>query len=298
MKRCAAGIALCVLSSLLLVAGCKHSPRPKDTAASPRIVTFSPSLTDLMFDMGMGDHVVGAASQSDVPPDRNIPIVGDEQTVNTETVLIARPDVLLVQSDPKLFVRVCEGDSNIRMEHFVLNKTEDIALAAERIARIAGHEDVGKKTAAAFLSDLTAIRRKADGKPHPRVLFVRDYKQPYAAGRNTLLNEMIQIAGGTNVAAERWEGWAAVNAEHIMAVHPDVLICLATPDEAQQAREYWADVKGLPASQKGRVFVVSDPNWLHSSTRLAKITALLAEMIHSAPASAPVPTSTSKGASE
>lgn len=294
MKQCIVWMtSIGLFMSLSIAAGCrKTAPGKTDNALSPRIITFSPSLTDIVFDMGLGDHVVGVAAHSDVPADRELPIVGNDIAVNTEAILIARPDVLLAELDPAMFARISEGEPNIIVEHFAIKNVGDIALAAQRIGKITGHADAGNKSAAAFQADLKAIQRLVEDKPHPRVIFVRDFRQPYVAGRNTLLHEMIQIAGGVNAAADRWEGWAAVNPEHIFAVRPDVLICQAAPDEVEQARQYWADMKGLPASRKGRVFVVSDSTWLGNSLRLSKRTRQLADMIHAganavAPESAP-----------
>ena len=72
-----------ILTILLLsLAGCDRADHRDDTPR-PRIVTLSPALTAIVFDMGLGDHVVGVSEYAAPPDGQSRPIVGDSQNVRT-----------------------------------------------------------------------------------------------------------------------------------------------------------------------------------------------------------------------
>jgi iron complex transport system substrate-binding protein len=256
--------------------GCRGGATPNPNAPRPRIVTFAPSLTDIVFDMGLGDHVVGVTTQCQLPPGQTRLVVGDALSPpSTEAILSARPDVILTQVDPSQFQTVRKVNPSVRIEHFRIETLEDISSAVERIGRIVGQEELGKQVAAAFRSRLEEVRRRVAGLPRPRVLFVMDYHNPSTAGAGTFIDQMIETAGGVNAAAEKLSSWQSLNQETILSLRPDVLVCWVGPNEEKAARDYWA--RSLP---RVRVFVVTERDWTIPTPRLASYVARLAEMIH------------------
>ena len=110
MKR--TGILIAALA--LGLCGCPKRDR-QDQAESPRIISYSPALTGIVFDMGLGDHVVGVTTYCVLPPEQTRPKVA---RTNVEKILHLRPDVILIQQASKDFDAVREADQHIRIEHF------------------------------------------------------------------------------------------------------------------------------------------------------------------------------------
>jgi len=268
------------IPALLATFLCGACQRKGVEGAKPRLVTFSPALTDLVFDMGLGDHVVAVTSQCQLPPGQQRRIVGDAFTVNTEAILSVQPDALLIQMDPRQFEVVRKIKPDVGIEHFTIEKIDDVTAAVERIGRIVGKEEVGKLAAERFRGELDAVRRRVADRPRPRVLFVMGYKEPSTAGGGTFVGEMIEIAGGRNAAAESYDGWKSLNLEYILSARPDVLVCWTAPNEANEAREYWSGLGDLPAVRERRVLVVTERDWTIPTTRLAGYVSRLADLIH------------------
>jgi len=233
--------------------------------------------------MHLAHHLVGVTTQCDVPCDADIPVVGDALSVNVESILAVEPDVLLVQMDPSEFRAVREMAPQVRIEHFTIETLADIARAIERIGAIAGQGERGREQRAAFEAELDRIRRAAEGKAHPRVLFVYGYERTHTAGAGTFVDDMITLAGGINVAAQRYRGWTTIHLEQILALKPEVLICQCAPAARQRAKSFWSSLEDLPAARSGGVHIVTDRAMTIPSTQSVRFARRLAEMIHGGP---------------
>jgi iron complex transport system substrate-binding protein len=151
-------------------------------------------------------------------------------------------------------------DPNLAMEHFSVETTADIVAALRRLGHLAGDQERGELHAIALEEGLAELEAQAEGAQRPRVLFVMGSEKPGSAGRGSFVHELIELAGGENVAAEL-EGWPSLNIEYVLAAQPEVLICWTTPQDAQRDRERWLALEDLPAARDGRVHVVTETTW-------------------------------------
>ena len=274
-------IATITVLIVAAVSGGCHDPSGDRDAGGIRIVSFSPALTDLLYDIGLGDHVVGVTRYC-MPPAGCAPrVVGDRANVRAEPILSVRPDVLLIQQNPDDFGVLRGLAPDLRIEHVRIETLADIAAAVERIALIAGRGDLGRRRKAEFQADLDAVRTRVAGMKPKSVLFVTGYDPPSTGGRGTFVDEMIGLAGGTNAASARgYAGWKKLNRENILAMKPEVLVCQVPPGDQARAREYWQTLDDLPAVRDREVFLVTDRRWTIPSMRSAELAGKLAEMIH------------------
>jgi len=248
-----------------------------------RIVSFSPALTRILFDMGLGDEVVGVTSYCRLPEGVHRPRVGDRQTIVAEAILAVDPDLVIVQTDPREFKGIRKAAPHVRIEQIKIETLVDVTVAIEKIGLIVDQPRLAAGYKAFFQARLDEIRERVANLPRPRVLFVMGTERPYTAADNNFINDMIDLAGGINAGVDIPGAvvWRMTDIEAIVSAAPDIVICQVPPVEADRAREYWLQWKDLPAANSGRVFVVTDPDWTIPSTRLAELTGELAEMIHS-----------------
>ena len=236
--------------------------------------------------MGLGDHVVGVTSQCILPQGVERPRVGDAFSANvTEAILSVKPDLVLVQVNPDKFKTLREVDPNVKVEHFTIERLADIPTAMTRIAALAGKPDAAKTAVGQFEAELVAVDKRVAGVARPRVLFVMGFKQPSTGGGDTFLGDMIERAGGTNVARDM-AGWKGLNIESVLSLKPDIIVCWidSAYDKADEARDYWMKLKDLPAAQSGRVVVVDDRYWTIPTRRTSQYVAKLADIVHPRPA--------------
>ncbi|MFB3893792.1 MAG: ABC transporter substrate-binding protein [Phycisphaerae bacterium] len=279
--KLAAAVCIAAATAVLAASGCSSKNSAAPAGPHPRIVSFSPALTDMLFDLGLGDHVVGVTTQCNLPAGATKPRVGDRFSVNAESIAAVEPDIVLIQQDPNDFAALRKIKPAVRIEHFTIETLADIGSAVERIGALAGRQTVGKAAKAKFQGELEAVRKRVAGLARPKVLFLVLYEpdKPATGGKSSFVHEMIELAGGVDTAA-KYERWSDLNAEAVLAMAPDVLVCWTDPAHQNAAQNYWQSLKGLPAARNGRVFVVTDPNWTIPSMKTAELAGYLTWMIH------------------
>ena len=270
-------------------AGAPQPPTSRPAADGPRIVSFSPAITRILFDMGLGGQVVAVTRFCQPPGGVERPRVGDAFNISTDAILAVRPDVIFAQTSPAKFEGVRASRPDVKVVRLPLERLSDVPAAAARIGEVVGRPDLAAACRAAFDAKVEIVRKRVAGRRRPRVLFVMGTDRPTAAGGGNFVHDLIELAGGVNVGAEipGTTRWRRTHIDAIARVAPDVVICQSLArGSAAAARAYWLQWRDLPASAGGRVYVVTEPDWSIPSTRLPDLALRLAELIHS-PAAAP-----------
>lgn len=289
-------LAVTAIVAGLLAAGCSRQAPPANVPR-PRIVSFSPALTNMIFGMGLGDHVVGVTGQCRLPDGLKRPVVGDSYSVNAEAIAAVEPDIVMIQQRAENFDAFKRIRPDVKIEHFDIETLEDVAVALGRIGKLAGDSKRGLDAAAKFCSRINSVRERAKNLPHPKVLFLiaYQYDKPGTGGRSSFIHEMIELAGGDD-AAGNFSRWADLDAEAILAMRPDILIVWTKPGSENAATKYWTHLPGL-TTPRDRIYVLSDPNWTIPSAQLADLADEMFDMIQPPDgATAPAIGATSQGA--
>jgi len=270
-----------ILALAVLLVGCHERPARSNVPA-PRVVSYSPAITGLIFGMGLDAHLVGVTKYCKIPPNRtDVKIVGDLARVSAESILVVEPDVVLVQQNPADFAAVAAINPHVRIEHFTIETLADIQEAMERIGKILSDEDSAKNVSNTFGDALASIRQRTAGLSRPKVLFVLGYDRPATGGSGTFIDEMIALAGATNAASSAgYAGWKTLNRENIQAMAPDVLICQVAPAQQNASEQYWQSLPDLPAVKAKRVYAVTDDRWTVPSAWSAELAEKLALLVH------------------
>ncbi|MBL7141131.1 MAG: ABC transporter substrate-binding protein [Planctomycetes bacterium] len=282
------GAAACVLLAGAVMLTCcdrsgNSSPRPpRRTAGAKRVVSFSPAITQMMFDMGLGDRVVGVTRLCELPPGLQRPRVGDALSFNSEAILAVRPDIIFTQVDAAKFQGVRDIDGHVKVMYLSIESQDDIPAAMLTIGKELGCGRIARDKAEAFCQAIEAVEYRVRLLPRKRTVFVMGTDRPTVAGAGTFVADMISSAGGTNVGAAipGQAIWRPTQIEAIMKVRPDVLICQVAPGKEDAARAYWMQWKDIPAAASGQVYVVSAAGWSIPGTHLAKLLPKMVAMIH------------------
>lgn len=271
----------CVLAGLGVTPG--RAAEPALVAPPVRIVPYSPTLSAMAFEMGLGDRVVGVTRWARLPAGEQRPIVGDAASADIEALLAVRPDVILVQGERIAgFDALARLAPSIRVESVRIERLDEIAPAARRLAALAGGGDAAEAAVVRFERTLADLRAAPVPAVRPRVLFVLGTTRPTVAGPGTFVADLIGLCGGVN-AGDEIPGrvlWRSADLETIARAAPDVVVCQAGEGtSAEAARAWWRAREILPAARSGRVFAVAEPEWTLPSLHLASLAPRLKAMI-------------------
>ncbi len=236
------------------------------TIPPSRIVSLAPSLTEIVYALGAQDLLVGVTTFCDYPAETaKKPKVGGIIDPSLEAILTLRPDLVLATTEGNRDETVREL-VRLGLSTYVVSP-KNFAGVLESIVRIG--ELTGREEAARHLvGDLERRRARVveatRGRPKPSVLYLVWADPVIVPGRDTLITDLIRLAGGVSISADERIEWPRLSLEQVVAKAPEVIIT-ATHNVAHvdDALRRWRDQKILlPAFKSGRVHVI-DGNLVH-----------------------------------
>ena len=247
-----------------------------------RLLSLAPSNTEILFALDLGERIVGVTDFCDFPEDaKEKDKVGGFADPNVEKILAFEPDLVFAVpgfQDP-VVVRLRDEGFNV----FVVNPTtvDELPDIIRRIGRVADVEDNADELAGELEDRISAVREKvaeATGKPS---VFYEVYSEPLmTAGKKTLINDVIGVAGGASLGNELDEDYPQFSLETLIEKDPDVYLAstgsMSEPKDIA-AREGW---DGLNVSANGRIHVIDENIINRSGPRLIDALEQFAELIH------------------
>ena len=246
-----------LLSLVLLGAGADPGPLRMlggaPTGEVRRVVTLTPSLTDVVLALGAGDRLVGVSRFDERPEVTRLPRVGGFVDPSVEAVMALHPDLVLAEPGPgnrQAVERIAELGAPVLL--LPLGTVSDV-LAAERAAgKVLGRTREGEALARDLEATRVRIRERARGRPPVRVLLVYGFDPLVVAGPGGFADELLSDAGALNVAADAASPYPVYSVERALKSRPELILDAAmTPTGRDRLRELpglaearWASVPG------------------------------------------------------
>ena len=257
-----------------------------------RIVSTSPSITETLFALGLGDHVVGVSNYCRFPAEvAKLPKVGSFLKPDPELIARLKPDLVFVYAGPNstgtqlatLDIRTADVETGSLPQ--VFSTIRGIGAAANVPGR-------AEQLVARINARLDRVKAAGAGRPPRKVLIIVGRRTGtltdiVAVGRGSYLSDIATIAGGVNVldAATKYP---RISMESVIRLAPDVLIDVGemgeSPDDSDRRRatteRLWAREKLVKAVRDGGVHVSTDEAWVVPGPRMIDIAELMAEWFH------------------
>jgi iron complex transport system substrate-binding protein len=255
------GCAACAAAVVSIATAQPRAARPM------RIVSTTPSITESLFALGLGDRVVGVSEFSRYPPQvTSLPKVGSELGPNLERIVTLRPDLVVISDRLPTLGQRLEA-ARIPFLAVSLGNLASISSAMLRIGAAAGIEPHAHEVVATLQSRLDRLRERPAPTPRPKVLLIMGRTLEaltgmVAVGRDSYLNDLIEIAGGTNIlAASTAIPYPRVTLESVLSLNPDVIVDTIDMGATNANRELlqassmalWTRFEMLSAVKSGRI---------------------------------------------
>jgi len=247
-----------------------------------KIVSLAPSVTETMFALGYGDKLVGVTSYCDYPPEaKKIARIGDFMNPSLEAVAAKRPDLVIGVAGATDIVRAREMERlGLNVVLLPLQSLDDILKAIRVIAGLIGSSNTGEALAAKISVQVDDVKKRVRAAPRRKVLLVVGYQPLIAAGGKNFIDELITLAGGTNIAAGAAQPWLNMPDEYVVAKAPDVIIEAGMGSEREKANKRWSDLASLPAVREKRIYPYPSDKILRPGPRFGEAAGELARLIH------------------
>jgi len=238
--------------------------------APQKLVSLAPHLSELLFDIGAGDMLVGAVEYSDFPEQaRLVPRVGDAFRLDRERIASLSPDFILAWDGgtPGPVIEQLRSDG---YQVLVLSgsEPEDVATTLLELGRLTGRSDEAGRLAATFLDELQTLRhRYADRLPVS--VFVQISPRPlYTVNGRQMIGRVVSLCGGRNIFEDLNDLAPVVSEEAVVSADPQVLFATGHADDGVFDR--WRRFSSLDAVANNRLFHLNPDLVTRPTLRLAE----------------------------
>lgn len=249
-----------------------------------RIIPLYGAFAEMLFALGAGKEVVARTQADQFPPEIvNLPSVGTHMRPNVEMIIGLKPD-LVVQSASRWEAAADMTrlrDAGIPVAVFSPNTFEEIFSTMDRLAILVGRREQGREVAGQLRERLAAVKdRLQEVKERPRVFFEVRPEPLTAAGRGSIVQEILAAAGAANVINSE-KALLQYNFEALLVADPDVYIVQRGPMSHNPVPPgKRAHFEQLRSVRKGKVIFVDEYLFSRPGPRCVEAVEQLAQELY------------------
>ncbi len=224
-----------------------------------RIVSLAPSITEMLFAIGLDEEIVGVTEFCDYPPAAlKKPKVGYSQP-NLEVLVALQPDLIVA---PKSFLRadLLNRLDQLKIPTFLFEpKTvEDILTHIRVLGRIVGHVSESLKLSENIKKRIAALSSQLEGLERPTLLFVLNTDPLITVGPGSYIHQLFGLAGARNAAEDAGMAYPRFSIEEVLRQNPEFLLFPIGRFEGipQPEQDQWRRWTSLEAVKRNNLFQV------------------------------------------
>jgi iron complex transport system substrate-binding protein len=252
--------------------------------ASPkRIVSLAPSITEVLFSLGLREEIVGVTKFCDFPKAaRSKAKIGGFVNPDIERIVSLKPDLVFA---------IIDGNREETVQRLIelgfpvyrINPKgfEGVIRTIVRIGEAAGKPDKSKDIIRDMVRKRDHILSLTKPLPRPRVFFQMGCDPLITVGKETLATDLIRLAGGRSISEDESMNYPPYSIETVIFKAPEIILI-----SSMEARDHaslmkmWQKLKSVPAVKRNAIHVI-DSNIVDRPTpRIAEGLRELAGMIH------------------
>jgi len=249
-----------------------------------RIVSMAPSLTEILFSLGLREEIVGVTDFCDYPEAAlTKQRIGGFVNPSIEKIVSLKPDLILAIKDGNRMVTV-HRLSDLGFSVYVVDPTgfDGVVKTIENIGEVVRRQEKSTEIVRKITKKKEAVVRLTQSLPRPKVFFQIGYSPIVTVGRGSLGDDLIRLAGGRSISENESASYPVYGVETILSKAPEVII-LSSMDSKRDylnLMKMWQSRKELPAVKRNAIYVI-DSNLVDRPTyRIVEGLETLAKMIH------------------
>jgi len=256
------------LAATLVLAACGSGNSTPDTTVpevSLRIVSLSPTATEMLYAIGAGDQVVAVDSYSTFPAETASKVTKMSAfEPNAEAILGYTPDVVLISNDTnKISEQLIAGNPKLQVWTGAAAATlDDVYKQITELGALTGHDKDAETLIESMKTRIAKATENISAPMSPKSYFYELDNTLYSVTSNTFVGALLKPFGFTNIAdgVEAGNDYPQLNAEVIAKANPSIIFLADTKCCAQNAAEVskrpgWA---GIDAVKNGQIVELDD----------------------------------------
>lgn len=278
----------------LVAAACgATAAQPASPVIPARIVSTSPSITETLFALGLGDRVVGVSTYCRYPAAAAaLPKVGTFLKPEAETIARLQPDLVFVHAGPNT---VDAQLTTLGIKTAVVDRGSlpNLFTNIQKISAAAGVPDRGTRLVEDVRGALDRVKAAVAARPRRTVLIIVGRRPGtltdiIAVGPGSYLHDIATLAGGTNVLASVTLEYPRVSMETVITLAPDVIVDVGemgeSPADADRRRQLtealWQRQTLVKAAGTGGLHAINDEAFVVPGPRIVQVARTMARWLH------------------
>jgi iron complex transport system substrate-binding protein len=236
-----------VLGLLALQLARKRNALPGPVGPSLRIISLAPNLTEILFELGVGEHVIGVTTYCVYPPEaQKKEKIGDFINPNIEKIVSLKPDLVFAErwSSTKTVARlrgmglnVIDVPSPASIEE-IYRVIRQVGEAVKKVARACEIEMEMKKK----IEVIKERTRQFKSRPS---IYVEIDLPSWTVGRPSFINEAVYLCGAKNLFEDIEKPAIQVSREVIIERNPEIILSLEAPAAEVRQRPGWEQIAAV-----------------------------------------------------
>ena len=236
------------------------------SAPAARVISLAPNVTELLYAVGAGGTLVGAAEYSDYPPAaRELPRVGDAMRVDLESLLALKPQLVVawLSGNPATTLARIRA-LGIPVFAVEAHELADVARHLRTLSRLTGTPAQGEAAARDFEAGIARLRAEYHATARLDVFYQISDQPIYTINGRHIISRVIELCGGRNLFAELGTLAPRVSREAVLLADPQVILSglQAQTGDVFAAWRSWTRMRAVANSDLYHV----NPDHLHRST--------------------------------
>ena len=251
-----------------------------------RIVSFGPSITEILFALGLEEKVVGVSNYCDYPEAVTLKAkIGDAFNPSLERIVELGPDLVLTVKQEQLNREL----DALGIKFMVLDPEDIDGILGdiELVGEITGTKKRAEELIKDMQDSISQVIALMEDVPEVRVFFIVDATDPtlpWTAGTGSFIDALITMAGGENVAAKAQGAWVPFSLEQVVSSDPEVIIIQTMiagiptiSKEELDEHPVWGE---MTAVRQGKVYIIDGDLVSRSGPRIVQGLEEMAKIIH------------------
>lgn len=192
-----------------------------------RIVSLAPSHTEILFSLDLGDRIAGVTSYCDYPTEaQSKPRIGGYSDPSMEKIIAAQPDLVLADNIHQQLVENLQAQ-NIKVLVFNPRTVQGVLATITRVGEASGENQRAARLVADLNQRVERVKARVADVPaekRPLVYYEVWYEPLMTAGPNSLIGDVITLAGGKNMLDSGSEEYPMISQELILQKNPDIMV--------------------------------------------------------------------------
>lgn len=213
-----------VIGLALLLCHCQDGSRP-------RVVSCSATMTEILYEIGARNQVVGATSfcyfPEQVIKDKaagRVAVVGDFIHINCVTIDSLKPDLILTETDMQRRLADTLRARGYRVLHYEVKRLNDVYACILEIGKVTGRARKAWRIVKNMQRELQKVQTATATLPKTRVYMEINHMGPWTFGSESPLHDLIEIAGGSNVFGDTAVGVFMTSNREVVKRNPEVIL--------------------------------------------------------------------------